>query len=94
VISNRGGCERRGWRWAGQVTVIVALLALMAGGCGGSSNTNITPFAGVWVANSGAPNVLHFSGPQVSGLAGVANVPPTQLLTNAGFVSPQDTLWT
>jgi hypothetical protein len=93
VIDNQDACERSSCGRAGQAMAIVALLAVMALGCGGGGNSSIAPFAGVWVANSGVPNVPHFSGAAISGLSGVVNGGPAQTLINAGFVSPQDTLF-
>ena len=74
----------------GAVGAVVALLAAVAVGCG-SSSSSIAPFAGVWVANGGGANVEHFSGNEISVLAGVFNLPPTTFLNTKVFTSPQDT---
>jgi hypothetical protein len=68
------------------------LLAMQAMGCGSSSNTQILPFAGVWVANSGGANVLHFTGTEAQ-LSGNLNIAPKTFLNSGVFVSPQDTLF-
>lgn len=72
----------------GAVLVLVAAGAL--GGCGGG-NSGVTPFAGVWVANSGKPNVQHYAGVDFR-VSGTFPFPPQPVL-NSPFVAPQDTLF-
>jgi hypothetical protein len=75
---------------AGAVMALVAVVALE--GCGGGGgNTGITPFAGVWVANSGHPNVQHYPGLDFRVL-GTFAFPPQPVL-NSPFAAPQDTLF-
>jgi hypothetical protein len=91
VRSTKSGsawCGRgRGWRLGG-----IMGLALLAAGCGGSSSSQFTPFAGVWVAN-GAPNVLHFGGVLINSGTGIFNTGPSTLLDSAVLKNPQDTLF-
>ncbi len=89
VTKGRGGRRAHLAAAAGVAMVVLAAAAI---GCGGSS-TNIFPFAGVWVANSGGPNVLHFSGSEISQLSGNLNVPPKTQLNSGVFISPQDTVF-
>jgi len=88
--------EKRNWfRGKGLMAAVGATMAVIAAiviGCGGSSNTNIAPFAGVWVANGGGADVLHFSGVELH-LSGLSNVPPKQTLNTATLTNPQDTLF-
>ena len=87
----KGG--RFGWKTvAAGVSAVMMLLAIGAVGCGGGGNSQIFPFAGVWVANGGGGNVLHFSG-GVLNFAGAFNFPPSTFLNSGVFTSPQDTLF-
>jgi len=72
------------------VGAVMMLLAIGTLGCGGG-NSGVAPFAGVWVANSGGPNALHFPGADFH-IGGTLPFPPTPRLTSP-FVSPQDTLF-
>ena len=74
------------------VGAVMAVIAAIAIGCGGSSSSFIVPFAGVWVANGGGADALHFSGAELH-LSGNVNINPKQKLNTATFVSPQDTLF-
>jgi hypothetical protein len=67
---------------------VVTLAGIGAVGCGGGSNTSIFPFAGLWVANSGGPNVAHFTGSELN--LNASNIAPKTVLNNALFISPQD----
>jgi hypothetical protein len=74
-------------------------LAMLFGGCGGSSNSSSpSPVApqinGLWVANSGGPNVLQFLSKQ-TGANGVVNKKPNLILNSSSpsFTSPQDSLF-
>ncbi len=91
-MKDRGGCESGGARWAGLLAGVLAVMAAVVIGCGSGGGSNIAPFAGVWVANPGGPDVLHFSGAQINQFRGVFNLPPATLLTTR-FISPQDTLF-
>ncbi|MGO9059848.1 MAG: hypothetical protein ACLQU2_21085 [Candidatus Binataceae bacterium] len=81
----------RGRGLALSVGAVMALIAAIAIGCG-SSSTRIAPFAGVWAANGGGADVLHFSGVEAN-LTGTVNIAPLTVLNTATFVSPQDTLF-
>jgi len=74
------------------VGAVMALIAAIAMGCGSSSSHQILPFAGVWVANGGGADVLHYSGIEAN-LTGTVNIAPLTLLNTATFVAPQDTLF-
>ncbi len=74
------------------VGAVMAVIAAIAIGCGGSSSSFIVPFAGVWVANGGGADALHFSGAELH-LSGNVNINPKQKLNTATLVSPQDTLF-
>jgi streptogramin lyase len=69
---------------------VLTLLAVTEVGCG-SSSTRIAPFMGVWVANGGGANALHYSGNQITTFTGVFNIPPVTVLNTKVFVAPQDT---
>ena len=56
------------------VGAVMAVIAAIAIGCGGSSST-IVPFAGVWVANGGGADALHFTGAELN-LTGNVNINP------------------
>lgn len=71
---------------------IMILVAIGALGCGGGGNSGVAPFAGVWVANSGAPAVLHYPGADLN-FGGTFPYPPIPRLNSALFVAPQDTLF-
>ncbi len=105
---DKGGADRRrrgGWFEGGMVVSLYAgaiALAVMAGGCGSdhssSPHTTAHPIVpninGLWVANSGGPNVLQFLDKQV-GADGVVNQAP-HLILNSGspaFTSPQNPLF-
>jgi hypothetical protein len=78
----------RAWRLIAAMGAVVTLAAIEALGCGGGSNTSIFPFAGLWVANSGGPNVAHFTGAELN--LSVSNVAPKTVLNSTLFISPQD----
>jgi len=78
----------RAWRLIAAMGAVVTLAAIGAVGCGGGSNTSIFPFAGLWVANSGGPNVAHFTGSELN--LNTSNTAPKTVLNNALFISPQD----
>jgi streptogramin lyase len=73
------------------VSGIMAVIAAIAFGCGGGT-TQIVPFAGVWVANAGGADALHFSGAEVH-FTGSSNIPPKTVLNSITLTSPQDTLF-
>ena len=85
-------------------------LGLLVAGCGGDSSSHpstVTPVTkhrnGLWVANSGGPNVLEFLSTQthaaVRGNASkvkagvVVNSAPHLINASGAFASPQDTLF-
>lgn len=93
----RGNKARNNWNLlrgrglAVAVGVAMAAIAAIAVGCG-SSSTAILPFAGLWVANSGNGEALHYAGTEVRA-SGTANVPPKTILNSATLISPQDVLF-
>jgi len=74
------------------VGAVMAVIAAIAIGCGSSSSSFIVPFAGVWVANGGGADALHYSGVELH-LTGSVNINPKQKLNTGTLVSPQDTLF-
>jgi hypothetical protein len=91
--------------WAGAVA-----LGLLVVGCGGDSSSHPSTFIpvpkqknGLWVANSGGPNVLEFltvqtpagtrSNASKTGTEAVINNAPELINASGAFDSPQDTLF-
>jgi hypothetical protein len=85
-------------------------LGVLVAGCGGDSSSHpqiVTPVTkhknGLWVANSGGPNVLEFltvqtaagvrSDASKTGTEAVVNTAPELINASGAFASPQDTLF-
>jgi DNA-binding beta-propeller fold protein YncE len=96
VRGNKREAGRGSSRVSGLVAAMGAVMMLAAIGTlgcgGGGGNSGVAPFAGVWVANSGAPAALHFPGTDLN-FGGTFPFPPIPRLNSALFVSPQDTLF-
>jgi sugar lactone lactonase YvrE len=96
--------QRRSWFTSGLAMSFSAgaiALTVLATGCGGDNSSipaivrPVTPdINGLWVANSGGPNVLQFPDKQV-GADGVVNRKPHLILNSSSpaFTSPQDPLF-
>lgn len=95
-------CRGRGWiersvsasLWAGAIALAASVV-----GCGGDSSSShpfihhvTTDITGLWIANSGGPNVLQFLDAQV-GADGVFNHAPHLINSSGSFTNPQDTLF-
>src|SRR5277367_6891769 len=94
MTGTKSQAGHRRFRVSGLITAVGAVMMLLAIGSlgcgGGSSNSFVAPFAGVWVANSAPPtNVLHFPG-AVFHSGGTFASAPRPLLTTP-LVFPQDT---
>jgi hypothetical protein len=103
IVSKRARCGS--WFASGMAVSLGAgamALAVLVGGCGSDHSSSppasVTPVApkinGLWVANSGGPNVLQFLDKQV-GADGVVNSKPNLILNSSSpsFTSPQDPLF-
>jgi hypothetical protein len=87
-MSARAIAIRRIWRRVGLAVLVVGLL--LASSAYPTLAQTVT--RGLWVANSGGPNVLEFSGGQTSS-GSVTSPKPTLINMSGSFFSPQDTVF-
>ena len=92
-MSNRGeGSAGSIWpRRFAAIGLIISLAAMLGLGACGGGNSGVTPFAGVWVANSGTPRVQHYPGVDFT-VVGTFPFPPQPVISSP-FVAPQDTVF-
>lgn len=86
-MSVRGINVHGTWRRAGVAVIVGGLLLASTARPSRAQVTN-----GLWVANSGGPNVLEFSSGQTA-VGGVSDPKPTLVNMSGSFFSPQDTVF-